>query len=188
MDKRVARSCGSMRALQDLLKRIRGNPSSFSIQDDVRNALSSQGALAKYSNAQLGIFPMSLNTAKRVADTYFDGGYGEIERLRLECKEAVASAAAPSIPKMRTTREDLRKRIQKLERDSQQCLEDLFLITMLLDRALKNAMNYARQTEKEAVVELCRRESRQLLAMLERRSRADVGVVISVPTLGSDAL
>jgi Skp family chaperone for outer membrane proteins len=72
----------SVCGLKNLLEQIKKDPASkHSLSEE---DLATQGALAKISLPELGIFPSSLNSLKSYAETYLDGGWEELDLARKE--------------------------------------------------------------------------------------------------------
>lgn len=179
-DIRVAKSTSSLLALYKFLTEVQGNPNAFVSDTELLSTLRSQGALARYASPTKGIFGSSLNTAKRTADICLDGGFAQLDTLRQGCLEALTACKAQAARKRPTSRATLTSRLKDLEAENQSLREDLFLLSMILDKSLKNGLRYAKNSDRPEFIELSLKEHRELLAMVGLRKNVDVGVIIGL--------
>lgn len=131
----------------------------------LKQILSSQGRMAKLSLSSRGIIATSLNTLKRTAAVAIAGGFAELDQLRKAALQAVASAERAAISK-RDTRQTLQVRICRLEADNQSLLEDLLLLTQLLQKSMEHARSYASSSQREILPSLCKKQQREILATM----------------------
>lgn len=166
-DARSARHESSLRKLHTYLLEIQREPAKHIEDERLQIALASQGSLAHFEQPDAGIFPMSLNTAKRAAAVVFeDDGYAQINRLRLDCAKALAVARnAANTISTRSTKRGLRERAEAAEHKVELLSEDLQLATGLLRESMRLAMAYAKRAD-EATLARCVKEHRDLLRML----------------------
>lgn len=165
-DRRTAGNEASVRKLRAYLLGILKEPANYLDDETLRKALSSQGALARLHLPEAGVTPMSLNTAKRAARDALDGGYVEIDRLRLDCAEALAAARLASAARStRETRQNLRRRAELAEQQVQLLSEDLQLATGLIRECMRQARTYAKRADA-ATQSLCEKEQRNALRTL----------------------
>jgi hypothetical protein len=175
IDKRVERNTQSLLALESYLNCIVNNPSEFLADMVLRDALRSQGALSKFSDGGRGIVGSSLNTIKRIAEGAIAGGFEALDRLRNAACDAIAIEEAKRHQSNKATKVGLIKRVKELEAFNQQLRQDLFLITMLFEKSLKQGYSYASKTDTPAIVALCKREQRELMDMFSLRKHTAVG-------------
>lgn len=165
-DQRKALSEESLRRLHAFLLEVRSNPSKYIEDQELLTALSTQGRLAGLERSEAAIKPMSLNTAKRAAEGALEGGYGEIDRLRLQCAEVLVDLRSRSQTKSpRETKKGLRERKDAVERQLLLLSEDLQLATSLIRECLRQARAYADRADA-ATQALCVKEQRDMLRML----------------------
>lgn len=176
IDKRVERNTQSLLSLEAFLHFVVNNPSEFLTDMALRDALRSQGALSKFSYSGRGVVGSSLNTIKRIAEGAIAGGFEALDRLRVAARDAIAIEEAKRQQSNKTTKVGLTKRVKNLEASNQQLRQDLFLLTMLFEKSLKQGYNYAAKTDKPAIVTLCKREQRELIDMLSLRKHDSVGL------------
>lgn len=166
VDKRVQRNTESFNALCGLLKEVIRNPAPYGRDGTLREALRSQGSLAKFESSTLGIVASSLNTMKRIAERGSIGGYADLDLLRIRAQEAIEKEAAKTNRPKRNTKSELEKRISELKQERLRLQEDLLLLTYVLEKSLTQARNYASQASDPAILIRCKREQRDLLDML----------------------
>ena len=166
-DVRTMRNETSLRQLQAYLLAVQREPAKHIEDEKLQYALASQAALAHFEQPEARITPMSLNTAKRVAAVVFeDDGYTQINRLRLDCAQALAVArSASTAASTRSTKRSLRERAEAAEHQVELLSEDLQLATGLLRECMRQARTYAKRAD-EATQARCDKEHRDLLRML----------------------
>lgn len=74
---------------KSLLKDIINKPLNLKYEENIIVALKSQNGLAKLDIQEKGIIPCSLNTFKNAAESILDGGFLEIDTLRLAAKSTI---------------------------------------------------------------------------------------------------
>ena len=84
----------------DLLNLIIESPLDFENSEDIITALKSQNNLAKYSNKELGIIPLSLNTHKLYINKYSDTTYLQYNDLRIRALNKCHTQESPKIEKI----------------------------------------------------------------------------------------
>lgn len=168
MNKRVEKNQLSLLALCDLLRDIVSNPHSYVNYASINNALHSQGALAKFVDESRGIHSSSINTQKRISENVLEDGYQTLNKLRLTAQLSIEQFNLSSqIPK-KDTRAGLLAIIEQLKADKQSLKEEMLLLTMVLDRSLRQSERYASQANS-AIQALCKKEHRELLDILSSR-------------------
>ena len=166
-DARSARNETSVRQLHAYLLMVRLEPRRHIENESLHAALKSQGSLARFAVHEAGITPMSLNTAKRAADAVFGvGGFDQLDRLRLDCSEALEQVRSASPQDAgRETKNGLKARALAAEAQVGLLSEDLQLATGLLRDCLRQGKTYARRADP-ATQALCDKEQRIVLQML----------------------
>lgn len=163
---RVRKNSQSVLAIYAFLADVIRQPSSFITNASLRSALKSQGALAKWNDEELGIFASSINTVKRIANAALQGGFCELDRVRVSALEAIETEASRSHQPIRQTKAGLAIQKSNLEQELQQALQDLWHLTAVTNRALSLWQKCAEQTNNSSVIALCKREQRELRARL----------------------
>lgn len=182
-DKRVARSAQSVRALVRLLEEFVRSPSELLLdQSDFLTALSSQGALASYSDTERDISSSSINTQKRIANQILDGGYEYLDRLRTAAVRAVNEYNERQRHSNKITKVGLGKRVEELQANIATLGEDLLLLTMLFEKSMSQGREYARTSKNPAVITLCEREQQVLRDMLSLRRVASSSAKNPIPS------
>lgn len=166
IDPRIERNTRSVFALRDLLREIIQNPCSFADNEILIKALESQGAISKLSDTGRGILASSLNTVKRVSNHVLEGGFDALDSLRTAASDSIDEHKAKMQQSPKTTKASLQIELQENKKTLQQILEDLFLVTAALDKSMKQSRSYAKRAASPAVLALCEREQRDLLASL----------------------
>ena len=123
----------------------------------IRDFLSSQGALAKFSSEH-GFRPCSLNKLKRLCADAFEGGFVELDRSRNQAFAAINMKAAAS-----SKASAAGSKVQDVQARLDVALEDLFQMTGLLRRALALSKQIADAANSSSLQALCARERRDLL-------------------------
>lgn len=166
-DLRTTRSENSIRQLHVFLLEVQREPSKYFQEEKLQLALASQGALAHFELPEAGIIAMSLNTAKRAAAAVFENiGYALLDRLRIDCAQALADArSASNATSARNTKKYLRERAEVAEHKLDLLSEDLQLATGLLRESMRQARAYAKRADL-ATQALCDKEQRDVLRML----------------------
>lgn len=166
---RVQRNVQSVTALSEMLQKALQKPADFLANESFFAALASQSALARFSDKAWGISASSLNTHKRVAGRYLDGGFDALDRLRISAKAAVASERNREHRSNKTDKAGLALRVKELEKKSQDLYEDLILLTLVFQKSLMQGKTYADEASDTRVLTRCKREQRALLDMLSIR-------------------
>lgn len=125
---RRERDISSVKATQALLRAIATEPAEFLSDTKVTEALSSQGALAKHVDESRGIFAMSLNTQKRVAEEAL-GSYDLIDRLRRGALDALEGEREKAASSNKSTKAGLLLRVTELEGEVTDLQGDLGQLT-----------------------------------------------------------
>lgn len=117
MNSRGERVSGStsIRALCELLRAVIQSPAEFAGDTSLKDALRSQGALAKYERIGDSIVPSSINTLKKWAAEHLEGGWKGLEHLRKGATEALVRHDQNKQKSNKTTKEGLKRRTDELE-------------------------------------------------------------------------
>lgn len=171
LDSRVERNIRSVAALYKLLQCALANPGEYLAYDSLLPALRSQGSLAGFGDDTRGISPASLNTVKRIAGTSLEGGFDALDRLRIAVKEALVAERDRGVRSNKTDKAGLARRVKELERENQDLRQDLFLLTLAIEKSLNQSKYYAAESTDAKVLARCKREQRVLLDMLSLRKQ-----------------
>lgn len=159
-DPRIEESKKSVIGLSVFLTAIIKDPTSFQKDVTVLNGIRSQGSLAKLNLPDYGVRPTSLNTIKRACAREFDEGFSKLEALR---KSAISILNSHKTQKTALeSKRRLKQRITILENELQQALQDAWNLTLVFERALSQGQYYAEQASDPAVLELSKRNQREL--------------------------
>lgn len=169
MDKRVQKSNESLLALIKLLNDICSQPEVYVHQTCIWDALKSQGALSKFSDDSLSIYPSSINTLKRCAENLIGGGFQALDSLRIKAKVAIEKKRNENSQPAKHSRSGLLLANQKLESDLQTLRNDLLLLTLICQRSFIQGARYAREASP-IIYARCQKEQRELLDSLSLRN------------------
>lgn len=170
---RASQDVASVKALGDMMQSIASDPSPWLERADVLLALSSQGALAAFVSEEKGIRKMSLNHQKRVAEEAL-GSYRLFDGLRKSAGAAISREKARQLRGNTQTKKGMHARIQELEREKTELLQDLFIVQRAYDLRCNQARSYA-QAAGPAVRERCSKEQKEIDASFALRSRKPDG-------------
>lgn len=143
-------------------------------------ALRSQGALARIDIPAAGIRACSLNTLKATANRALEGGFVELNRVRLQLLRTLESRHQTESAGAHRNKNALLQRIETLESEKEHLLQDLFLLQRAFDIRCRQAFQYANSGGDSAVVELCKRQHRDVLQGLTLMYRKNVSTVVSI--------
>lgn len=124
----------SIGRLATLLSEAISDPGTARADSELREALVSQGALAGFSRADIGIAGMALNTQKRVAAESLEGGYQRLNRLRLVAQAALADPGDRETLGRKDTKAGLKHRVDELEDLVRRLEQDLGLLTNAFEK------------------------------------------------------
>lgn len=165
-DKRVERNRLSVLSLQRLLSDIINDPISYSSNELLQKALCSQGALSKHSDNARNICPSSINTLKRIADSIVDGGFKSIDSLRIQAAQAIENSKSRDIAHRKTSKLHLIGKVEELKSENLILKESLHLLTHAFHKAITQGASYAISSDKPEILDICRKEQKQLLISL----------------------
>lgn len=168
-DTRLEKSGNSVLSIYRYLIEILNTPSAHVSSVDIICALSSQGALAHYSDAARGIHAVSLNTLKRAADLAIEGGFKTLDRTRLAAKGAIAREIAKAERSNKINKAGLSKRVAELEEENHSLQLDLIQMTLALERSMLQSHRLAADSKDSALIHRCDRQKRDLLDLLSYR-------------------
>jgi hypothetical protein len=104
----------SVQNLAKLIGEAKCDPSKFVDDQDLRSALDSQGALAKFSRPSKNIVALSLNTLKRRSDELLTYGFSGLDCDRRHAKDAIEREQTRAARAGRRTKEALIQEIRDL--------------------------------------------------------------------------
>jgi hypothetical protein len=107
------------------------------------SALHSQGALARLEVAERKIFGMSLNTCKKVADDFLDGGFGRLDEARRIALEQLEHRRRHAAKSARLTKVAMEEQLSDANRRAQLLREDLAHYSRALHFAIGRMRDYA---------------------------------------------
>lgn len=116
---------------RDLLLCIISNPSKFEDNDYLNISLKSQGGLALFEDKALGIEKCSLNTFKAASREYLNGGFKEINELRLNAKSKL-NAPQEEVSENTKTISGAKRKSERLQRELSMVREQNFLFSIII--------------------------------------------------------
>lgn len=165
-DKRVDRSSKSIVSLRNFLKDVCETPKLYRDDDLLREALKSQGSLAKYTNAELGISSTSINTLKRVSAEVVEGGFKALDDLRKGALERIDDLEQKENKSNKRTRTGLAKRVDELENDASILEQTNYLLVQAITEAISDIKSVANTEDKAARDRRSQEAIRKLLSMM----------------------
>lgn len=165
-DKRIERSIKSIIALRTFLTEICEKPESFANDQLLRDVLKSQGGLAKYTNAQLGISSTSINTLKRLSAEVVDGGFKALDDLRKGALERIEEYEQREKGSNKRTRAGLAKRVEELGENTLLLEQANYLLVQALSEVVTDIKSVANIEDKTARDRRSQDAIRKLLALL----------------------
>lgn len=166
---RRERDTKSVKALVELLGKVVFKPAEHQENGALIAAVSSQGALAQFENAELGIFPMSLNTQKRVAQE--SSGYDALDRLRRNAADSLAEERTRKGKSNKTTKAGLALRVKELEKEVELLEADLGQTTHALSRMILVGKSLAEAVGTPEALARWRKELRSIELGLSLRKK-----------------
>ena len=130
-DKRIDRSIKSIIALRNFLRDVCEKPVKYREDQLLRDALKSQGGLAKYTNEELGIKSTSINTLKRISTEVVEGGFKALDDLRKGASERIEDLEQREKTSNKRTRSGLAKRVGELEEDNLILEQTIFFLVQV---------------------------------------------------------
>ncbi|WP_180100961.1 hypothetical protein [Acinetobacter sp. YH12151] len=126
----------------DLLQLIINKPNNYINDNDIKNAISSQKNIAKYSNREYGIISLSLNTHKLYVNKYSNMTYIQFNDLRIKALSSISTTPASKKNKI----EELKSENNNLK------INNLILIKIIYD--LKSTLsNLALGTNNQYIID-----------------------------------
>lgn len=161
-DEARRRDRDSVLALLGLLEAV--EKGEVQIPEALEVALSSQGRLAKFADAQRGIVGMSLNHLKATA-AQIEGGFERLDQARLAALETIRRANVPGDDADRPPATDETSRVNaenaRLKEELRLIRQDLALLQRAYDERCRQARRYA-QKASPAVQAQCQRDQQAL--------------------------
>lgn len=171
-NKRIDRSIKSIIALRNFLRDVCEKPGAHKADELLREALKSQGGLAKYTNAELGIASTSINTLKRVSAEVIDGGFRALDDLRVGALERIEDLEQREKTSNKRTRSGLAKRVDELEADTLILEQTNYFLVQALTEAISDLKSVANVDDKTARDRRSQEATRKLLSMMTNKPLA----------------
>lgn len=171
-DKRIDRSIKSIVALRNYLRDVCEKPRAYTADELLRDALKSQGGLAKYTNAELGIASTSINTLKRVSAEVIEGGFRALDDLRKGALERIEDLEQREKTSNKRTRSGLAKRVDELEADTLILEQTNYFLVQALTEAVSDLKSVANVDDKTARDRRSQEATRKLLSMMTNKPLA----------------
>ena len=160
----------SVRALVAALEAIVASRFEGVVPGELLEAMGSQGALARYNNADLGLVAMSLNTQKAIADQCC-GGYQKLDALRVGALAALQTRAAKEKQPSKGTKEGLKLDNDALEQRISVLEQDLGQLTWAFGRLAAYARSQAQEIDDPRAVARFAKELRSIESGLSLLSK-----------------
>jgi len=168
-DKRIDRSIKSIIALRNFLRDVCEKPVKYREDQLLRDALKSQGGLAKYTNEELGIKSTSINTLKRISTEVVEGGFKALDDLRKGASERIEDLEQREKTSNKRTRSGLAKRVGELEEDNLILEQTIFFLVQALTEAVGDIKSVANVDNKTARDRRSQEAIRKLLSMMTNK-------------------
>ena len=165
-DKRIERSIRSIIALRNFLRDICEKPAVYKENKLLRDALKSQGSLAKYTNSELCIYSTSINTLKRVSAEVVEGGFKALDELRHGALERIEDLEHREKASNKRTRVGLAKRVDQLEKDTLILERTNYLLVQALTEVIGDIRSVANVEDKAARNRRSQEAIKKLLSMM----------------------
>ena len=134
----------SVKSIVSTLERIVAKDPEFSPTMELKEALRSQGALARHTDESLCIVAMSLNTQKVIADECC-GGYEKLDALRIAAIGTLEAVQAKQAEPTRGTKDALQQEIDELIVRIALLEQDLGQLTWAFGRIVAYARSQAQE-------------------------------------------
>ena len=155
------RNVQSVLALLNLLRRVVEHPEEFHSDVEMREMLSSQGALAAFERAGKGIWGMSLNTQKKATEVAA-GSYKVLNELRKRARTALSNEDARQAPVREATKKGLAEEVLRLKGEMRLLEQDLSRLTLALTRVSELAVSLAKDVGTQEAQVYCKKELRTI--------------------------
>lgn len=110
----------------DLLKDIITNPKNYISNQKIIKSLETQNSFSRYSDIDLKIITMSLNTHKFYCNTILLNGYNSLNELRIKCLDSLNQISKKSTSNSRINK------IDKLESRIDELMKHNLLLTKII--------------------------------------------------------
>jgi len=108
----------------------------------------------------------SINTLKAYADDVVEGGFLTLDQLRKAALESINNYVERNRRSNKTTKAGLTKRVKEQEIEVSYLRQDLLLLTIIIEKSLRQGRQYAEQSNRQRTVDLCEKEQGELRRML----------------------
>ena len=160
------RNVEAMRNLKSLLQKIITSPEAYVANSELKLALRSQGALAKFEANEYGIAATSINTHKRLAETVGFSSYSEFDFLRQKALSQLVQYSARPLEGSARTKRGLEDKIERLENELISSKEDCMHLTNVLVSTLRQARGVIRNDGTDVMLKKWAKIERELYTML----------------------
>lgn len=160
------RNVEAMRNLKSLLQKIITTPEAYVGNSELKLALHSQGALAKFEAVDYGIVATSINTHKRIVGSAGFSSYSEFDFLRQKALSQLVQYSARPPENSARTKKGLENKIERLEAQLQSSKEDCMHLTNVLVSTLRQARGVIRSDGTDVMLKKWNKIERELYTML----------------------
>jgi hypothetical protein len=157
----------SIEQLDSLLVDIAENAGSSVGDEDLYQALRSQGALAKFSRGDK-IFGSSLNTVKRRSALVLTRGFLQLDEHRISALSAIEVAVLKEGRTGRRTKAAVQENLNDAEKQLDKAREDLLVLTAALGDAIRYGRICASASQNGAAAVQYEKHIQELLARFSR--------------------
>lgn len=169
------RSIRSILQLSKLLLNVCSLPMEYRSNVGLMHSLKSQGALAKYRDADLEIFPLALNTIKRVCEnrakldpeleSLLQEGYKTLDLLRIEAANAIVRTTKEPKNSSRS-KSALFEKATDAEAGILACREDCMQLTLALSTSVRTARTVIRDSGNDVLIARWRKAEGEIYGMI----------------------
>lgn len=149
-DKRVEKNKENIVNLKAYLMDICQQPGCYLDIDGLRKSLKSQGGISKIESEDFSIVKSSLNTLKRTAPMVLEGGFDELDKLRVMAINKLDAELSKGDKSNKRTRDGLSKRVKELEEQ----LNETRKVQLMLINELMNHKQTFQSIENTESIEL----------------------------------
>jgi hypothetical protein len=135
-DKRVEKNKNNILNLKSLLIEVCKKPSNFS--EDFLSCLKSQNGLSKIESVEKNIEKSSINTLKRISPKILDGGFDELDKLRVLAYETLLKEKSKDEKSNKINRLGLLARVKELEEELDSSRKNQLMSNKIIIDSLKS--------------------------------------------------
>lgn len=156
----------SLLSLMNFLLHVIENASDYKDDEDLKLALKSQGALAKYKNSEHNIIACSLNTQKSGAEALLSDGFNELNQRRKKALIALEMKVEDKNRSNKQTRSGLIKKVEELENDVLILQKRNVLLSSIVSNMSATLENFARESQRPDLLSQLEDKQREIEAKL----------------------